>query len=172
MLFLQLLCDVLRHTQAWNDNDNEILNDSLQSSSSSSGERGCCKVGRNNFPLVFMATVSHGRRDHICRRNEWLSQWVMVTIEFRSWSSFYPMFTWNTIEDSKHLTMISGSALKNKAFLYRNISQHVIEASWKLREKTFFPLKGEYIIVWICELCPIDPKIYLFPFLPWHYRRR
>ena len=39
--------------------DNETFNDSLQTSSSSSGKRGCCQVGRNNFSLVFVATVSY-----------------------------------------------------------------------------------------------------------------
>ena len=93
IIFWQLLCEVLWHAQARNDNDDEISNDSLQSSSSSSGKRGCCKVGRNNFLLVFVATVSYRRRGYLCCQNEWVSEWVMVTIEFRSWSNFYSMLT-------------------------------------------------------------------------------
>ena len=40
-----------------------IFNDFLQSFSSSSGKRGCCKVGKNNS-LVFVATASYRRRSH------------------------------------------------------------------------------------------------------------
>ena len=93
IIFGQLWCEVLWHAQARNDNDDEISNDSLQSSSSSSGKRGCCKVGRSHFLLVFVAYVSYRRRGYLCRQNEWVSEWVMVTIEFRSWSSFYSMLT-------------------------------------------------------------------------------
>ena len=89
--FCMIFFDIHKHETIINDN--MVYNDSLQSSSSSSGERECCKVGRNNFSLVFVATVSYGRRGYICHQNErvseWVSEWVMVTIEFWSYSNFY-----------------------------------------------------------------------------------
>lgn len=44
------------------------------------------------YRLLFVATSSHRRRSHECCRDEWVSEWVMGTIEFRCWLNFDPMF--------------------------------------------------------------------------------
>ena len=96
IIFWQLLCEVLWHAQARNDNDDEISNDSLQSSSSSSGKRGCCKVGRSHFLLVLWLSPTGGEATYVVKMSEWVSESVSDgynRIPGRSWSSFCSMFT-------------------------------------------------------------------------------
>ena len=164
------MCEVLWHAQAWNDNDDEISNDSLQSSSSSSGKRGCCKVGRNNFLLVLWLSPTGGEATYVVKMSEWVSEWVSdgynripILIQFLLdiHCTTHSLF-WSTIEDEKHLTIISRWRVKKtKVF---PISHKVIGATWKPTGK-LFSLNGEYLTVWISELCPVDRNISFFSVL-------
>ena len=94
---------------------------------------------------------------------KWVSEWLMVTMEFVSWPKFDPMFPGannslfqSTKEDDKH-KFISVWCLKNKAFPYRNILKSVIEDI-----EEFFCLKNKPFNAWIRELCPVDWKINFF----------
>ena len=120
--FCMIFFDIHKHETIMNDN--MVYNDSLQSSSSSSGERECCKVGRNNFSLVFVATVSYGRRGYICHQNERVSEWVsdgnnriLILFQFLLdvLCATYSLFRCN-VEHDKHLTIISGWRMKKQSF--------------------------------------------------------
>ena len=164
------MCEVLWHAQARNDKDNEISNDSLQSSSSSSGKRGCCKVGRNNFLLVLWLSPTGGEATYVGKMSEWVSEWVSdgysripILIQFLLdvHCTTHSLF-WSTIEDEKHLTIISRWRVKKtKVF---PISHKVIGATWKPTGKRF-SLNGEYLTVWISELCSVDQNIPFFSVL-------
>ena len=153
------MCEVLWHAQARNDNENEISNDSLQSSSSSSGKRGCCKVGRSHFLLVFLAYVSYRRRGYLCRQNEWVSDGynrIPILIQFLldvNWAT-HSLF-WSIKEDEKHLTIISRWRVKiPKFFLYHirwsaqheNIQENFFfkrGVSYRLNQR-IMPSRSEY----------------------------
>ena len=125
--------------------DNEVFNNFLQSSSPSSGKRRCCKDGRNNFSLVFEATVCYRKRGHICRQNEWLSDGnnrIPILIQFLPdvhcvTSSLF----WSTREDDDKFP---DGAWKNRAF-FKEISHKVWSAHHEKPKGKLFSLKGSIL---------------------------
>ena len=125
-------------------NDNEVFNNFLQSSSPSSGKR-CCKDGRNNFSLVFEATVCYRKRGHICRQNEWVSDGnnrIPILIQFLPdvhcvTSSLF----WSTREDDDKFP---DGAWKNRAF-FKEISHKVWSAHHEKPKGKLFSLKGSIL---------------------------
>ena len=114
--------------------------------------------------------VSYRRRGYLCLQNEWVSEWVSdgysripILIQFLLDvnCTTHSLF-WSTIEDEKHLTIISRWRVKkNQSF---PISHKGIGATWKPTGK-LFSLNGEYLTVWISELCPVDRNIPFFSVL-------
>ena len=102
--------------------------------------------------------------------SKWVSEWVSdgynripILIQFLLdvHCTTHSLF-WSTIEDEKHLTIISRWRVKKtKVF---PISHKVIGATWKPTGK-LFSLNGEYLTVWISELCPVDRNISFFSVL-------
>ena len=156
-------------------NDNEVFNNFWQSSSSSSGKRRCCKDGRNKFSLVFVATVSYRRRGRICRQNEWVSDGnnrILILTQFLPDAHCATCYLFrSSIDDYKHLTIISGLRMKKQSLFLKEIPHKVWSAHHENLEENLFSLKGEYFTVWISEWCPVDRKILFFLFLPLHYKR-
>ena len=125
-------------------NDNEVFNNFLQSSSSSSGKRRCYKDGRNNFSLVFEATVCYRRRGHISRQNEWVSDGnnrIPILIQFLPdvhcvTSSLF----WSTIEDDNKFP---DGAWKNSFFLKKYLIRCDRRIMKNLKEN-FFLWRGVF----------------------------
>ena len=58
------------------------------------GKEGVVKsVGVIFYLFLWLMSPTGGEATYVVIMSEWVSEWVMVTIEFRSWSSFCSMFT-------------------------------------------------------------------------------
>ena len=127
-------------------NDNEVFNNFWQSSSSSSGKRRCCKDGRNKFSLVFVATVSYRRRGRICRQNEWVSDGnnrILILTQFLPDAHCATCYLFrSSIDDYKHLTIISGLRVKKQSLFLKEIPHKVWSAHHENLEENLFFFEG------------------------------
>ena len=122
------------------------------------------------FLLVLWLSPTGGEATYVVKMSEWVSEWVSdgynripILIQFLLdiHCTTHSLF-WSTIEDEKHLTIISRWRVKKtKVF---PISHKVIGATWKPTGKRF-SLNGEYLTVWISELCSVDQNIPFFSVL-------
>ena len=151
----------------------------MQSSSPSSGKRGCCKVGRNKFSLVFVVTVPYRRRGHIYRQNEWVSEWVSdsnnrIPILIRFLPDVHcatcSLFR-STIGDGKHLTIIFRMTHEKQSF---SLQKYLIRCDWRILKtyrKTFFFEGGVFYCVNQRIMPSRSEDTFFFHFLPLHYKR-
>ena len=95
--------------------------------------------------FLWLLSPIEGEVTYVIKMSEGGSKWVIVTIEFLSLYNSYSMFTVlrSTIEDDKHLPIISGWRMKKQSFFF--FKKHRIRCDRRIMknpEENFFLWRG------------------------------
>ena len=140
------------------------------------GKEGVVKMVGINFHLfLWLLSPIGGEAAYVVKMSEWVSDGnnrILILTQFLPDAHCATCYLFrSSIDDYKHLTIISGLRVKKQSLFLKEIPHKVWSAHHENLEENLFSLKGEYFTVWISEWCPVDRKILFFLFLPLHYKR-